>query len=156
MISENEITQPPGTRVLHGLPAVSQHHGQLVDCNHASAANAEVVEEEIDIGGTTVSKGKIMKVLARFCVLMLIVCPGLARNTETHTAEIRNVRVLSDGDNVRVEVKLSGSVSSKVVVASNPDRLVLELPNTAAGTVRPRIAVNQDGVKGVRIAKTVY
>src|SRR5437879_11814448 len=94
-----------------------------------------------------------MKVLARFCVLMLIVSPGLARNAETHTAAIQNVRVLSDGDNLRVEVKLSGSVNPKVVVATNPDRLVLELPNTMTGGVRQRIPVNQDGVKGVRIGQ---
>ena len=94
-----------------------------------------------------------MKVLARFCVLMLIVSPGLARNTETHTAEIQNVRVLSDGDNLRVEVKLSGLVNPKVVVATHPDRLVLELPNTMTGGVRQRIPVNQDGVKGVRIGQ---
>ena len=94
-----------------------------------------------------------MKVLARFCVLLLIVCPGLARNTETHTAEIQNVRVLSEGDNLRVEVKLSGLVNPKVVVATNPDRLVLELPNTLTGGVPQRIPVNQDGVKGVRIGQ---
>ncbi len=94
-----------------------------------------------------------MKVLARFCVLMLIVSPGLARNTETPTAAIQNVRVLSEGDNLRVEVKLSGPVSPKVVVATNPDRLVLELPNTMTGGVRQRIPVNQDGVKGVRIGQ---
>lgn len=95
-----------------------------------------------------------MKIMARFCVLMLIVSPGLARNTESHSAEIQNVRVLSDGGNLRVEVKLSGSVNPKVVTVTNPDRLVLELPNTLTGGVRQHIAVNQDGVKGVRIGQS--
>jgi hypothetical protein len=95
-----------------------------------------------------------MKIMARFCVLMLIVSPGLARNTESHSAEIQNVRVLSDGVNLRVEVKLSGSVNPKVVTVTNPDRLVLELPNTLTGGVRQHIAVNQDGVKGVRIGQS--
>jgi AMIN domain len=94
-----------------------------------------------------------MRILARFCVLMLIVSPGLARNTETHAAEIQNVRVISDGDKLKVEVKLSGLVNPKVVVATNPDRLVLELPNTRTGGVRQHIPVNQDGVKGVRIGQ---
>lgn len=95
-----------------------------------------------------------MKIMARLCVLMLSVSPSLARNTESHSAEIQNVRVLSDGGNLRVEVKLSGAVNPKVVQVTNPDRLVLELPNTLTGGVRQHIAVNQDGVKGVRIGQS--
>src|SRR4030095_9099101 len=95
-----------------------------------------------------------MKIMARLCVLMLSVSPSLARNTESHSAEIQNVRVLSDGGNLRVEVTLSGAVNPKVVQVTNPDRLVLELPNTLTGGVRQHIAVNQDGVKGVRIGQS--
>jgi hypothetical protein len=38
-----------------------------------------------------------------------------------------------------------------VIIASNPDRLVLQLPNTEAPAKQQAVTVNQNGVKGVRV-----
>jgi hypothetical protein len=56
-----------------------------------------------------------------------------------------------NGDNVTVDVDLTEPVIPTVIIASNPDRLVLQLPNTQAPAKQQAVTVNQNGVKGVRV-----
>ena len=67
---------------------------------------------------------------------------------------IERVRVVPNGDKLKIEVQLSGTVSPRVLIANNPDRLVLELPNTNAKARQQHIEVNQQGVKDLRIGLT--
>jgi hypothetical protein len=76
---------------------------------------------------------------------------GAAQNAGAQTAEIRQVSVGLNGDNVTVDVDLTEPVIPTVIIASNPDRLVLQLPNTAAPAKQQAVTVNQNGVKGVRV-----
>jgi len=66
-------------------------------------------------------------------------------------ANIQKVQVVNAGQDVRIEVTLSVAVKPSVVVATNPDRLVLELPNTASDGKQKRMSAHSPGVRGVRI-----
>ena len=50
----------------------------------------------------------------------------------------------------RSTCRVSDRVQPTVVTATNPDRLVLDFPNTTAGVKQQRISVNADGVRAVR------
>jgi hypothetical protein len=96
-----------------------------------------------------------MKRPVQLYLLILLVSLSWAKNVESHSAaEIKAVHVVPSGGNLRIEVKLSGAVNPRVMIAANPDRLVLELPNTIAAARQKHIAVNQSGVKELRIGLT--
>jgi hypothetical protein len=86
--------------------------------------------------------------------LQLFVLPGAAKNVGAAPAAIEQVRVVPSGGQLKIEVQLSGSVSPRVLIANNPDRLVLELPNTNAKSRQQHIPVNQQGVIDLRIGLT--
>lgn len=64
---------------------------------------------------------------------------------------VQKVQVVNEGEDVRVEVTLSTSVKPSVVIATNPDRLVLELPNTSSDGKQKHVAVHSRGIRGIRI-----
>src|SRR6266700_3071522 len=66
-------------------------------------------------------------------------------------AEIRKVSVVRDGDQFRIQVMLTSPVIPRVLIATGPDRLVLQLPNTEGEAKQRRIMVNRDGVSQVRV-----
>jgi hypothetical protein len=87
---------------------------------------------------------------------LMMVSPGTAKDLGSHgsAASIELVRVVPSGDKLKIEVQLTGVVNPRVLIANNPDRLVLELPNTNAKARQQHIAVNQQGVKDLRIGLT--
>jgi AMIN domain-containing protein len=66
-------------------------------------------------------------------------------------AEIRNINVIHDGDQFRIQVRLTNPVIPSVLIATEPDRVVLQLPNTEGDPRQRRIVVNRDGVSQVRV-----
>ncbi len=71
-------------------------------------------------------------------------------------AQIQNIQARAEQDKVRVEVTLTSAVQPSLITAVSPDRLVLDLPNTASDVRQRHISVNGPGanslgVKGVRI-----
>src|SRR6202795_4957222 len=96
-----------------------------------------------------------MKRLLQVYLLILFVSLSAAKTLESHSAAvIEAVRVVSSGNSMKIEVKLTGSVTPRVMMAANPDRLGLDLPNTLAEARQTRIAVNQRGIRDLRIALT--
>ncbi len=90
-----------------------------------------------------------MKVpLQAITTVLLLALPLAAQNP---AAEIQNLNVARSGDAWNVEVTLSEPVSPNVVVATGPDRLVLELPNTFSSARQRHVQVNHDGIKDLRI-----
>src|SRR5207244_1483844 len=83
--------------------------------------------------------------------LLLLLLSAVAASSESNVAEIRRVQVKSTVDKIQVDVTLTASVIPSVIIATRPDRLVLQLPNTAAPAKQQRAAVNQNGVKAVRV-----
>lgn len=70
---------------------------------------------------------------------------------QTPPANVQKLQVVNAGSDVRIELTLSASVKPSVVVATNPDRLVLELPDTQSDGKQKRLPVHSPGVRGVRI-----
>jgi hypothetical protein len=66
-------------------------------------------------------------------------------------AVVQGLRVVPGSSQVRVEITLSSAVEATVTSATGPDRLVIELPNTTSEARQQRIAVNQSGVRAVRM-----
>jgi hypothetical protein len=95
-----------------------------------------------------------LPLLSLLVSLQLFVLSGAAKNLGVAPAAIEQVRVVPSGDKLKIEVQLTGAVSPRVLIANNPDRLVLELPNTNAKARQQLIAVNQQGVKDLRIGLT--
>ena len=66
-------------------------------------------------------------------------------------ATVQSVQVVAVGSDVRVEINLSQAVKPSVIVATNPDRLVVELPNTLSAGKQKQEAAGAPGVRRVRI-----
>jgi len=64
---------------------------------------------------------------------------------------LQRVNVTQAADGVQVEMILNEAVTPRVTKMSSPARVLVELPETAAATSQNHIAVNNAGVKGVRI-----
>src|SRR5438477_639261 len=116
-----------------------------MDERQCSAGAAQ--EQEGALGPSPGKLKFIMRKLLSLFLVAVLGTPGMARNLESRSAtEIEAVRVVPNGDKTEIVVKLTGSVSPRVVIASNPDRLVLELPNTTSHAKQQHIAVNQEGM----------
>src|SRR5215475_5974760 len=92
-----------------------------------------------------------MRPPTRLPLILLIFLTAFIPRAAAQTAEIRKVSVDLNDDNVTVNVDLTDSVTPSIIIATNPDRLVLQLPNTAAPRKQQSVTVNQNGVKGVRV-----
>ena len=64
---------------------------------------------------------------------------------------VQKMQVVRAGNDVRVEITLSQPVKPSVIVATNPDRLVIELPNTVSAGKQKQEAVHAAGVRRVRM-----
>ena len=86
--------------------------------------------------------------------LLLLVSCAAAQGAAPDTVYVRGLKVVRDAaNNLRVEITLSAplSASPKVTLAINPDRLVLDLPNTSSDTKQQQVSVNYKGVRRVRL-----
>lgn len=91
-----------------------------------------------------------MKVkLGVFFTALLMVASAAAQNNSS--GEIRNVLVGAGGGGTQVTVNLSTPEQPKVIVASNPPRIVLEFTGVLPGENQDQIAVGQDGIKSIRV-----
>ena len=66
------------------------------------------------------------------------------------TATVRNVAVRRVGTDLRIEVTLSAPVKPSVETTVNPDRILLDFPDTVCTDETRRVDVNADGVRRVR------
>ena len=64
---------------------------------------------------------------------------------------LQAVSVVDDKGEVRVQAELTSPVTPRVTQVANPDRLVLELPDTVPASTPGPIAVDKDGVTSVRL-----
>ena len=92
-----------------------------------------------------------MRWIADIGILLLLASACAAQGASGRIAEIRKVKVARSGNNTRLEVTLSHPVIPEIAIATDPDRLVLDLPDTKANARQRRMAVNRYGVKRVRV-----
>lgn len=91
-----------------------------------------------------------MRVIAEFGLLLLLASVCVAQGATGDIAEIRKVRITRNSDNIRMEFVLTRRVDPKLTIATEPDRLVMDLSRTRSGPRQRRITVNRNGVKQVR------
>jgi AMIN domain len=92
------------------------------------------------------------KVMSALALMLVWADPNQAQLVASQeAAQIRKVDVVNSGDDIKVEVHVTGKINPKVIVATAPDRLVLELPKTTASAKQQHISVNRKGVQQVRI-----
>lgn len=92
-----------------------------------------------------------MTLTAQAILVFILATAAAAQTAGGRPAEVRNINVLAGENDVKIEVILSSPVVPNVISATAPDRLVLELPHTAAQARQRHIAVNQHGVQRVRV-----
>jgi hypothetical protein len=92
-----------------------------------------------------------MMYTAKLTPLLLLVPLAIAQNLSPKPAEIRNLEVLRNGSELKFEITLNQPVKPIVTLARDPDRLVVDLPNTTAAAKQERRSVDQGGVKAVRL-----
>lgn len=79
--------------------------------------------------------------------LLLLAATAFAADPAT----VQDLRVTPSGSGVKVEIVLSTAQTPNVLTAANPDRIVVELPDTISDARQRHIAVSQSGVVGVRV-----
>jgi hypothetical protein len=81
--------------------------------------------------------------------LMLLLSCASAQNA-AGPATLQSVTTARQGAELRVEVTLSSPVKPSFDTASNPDRILLDLPDTRSNDAVRSLAVNVNGVRRVR------
>src|SRR5919204_1153729 len=75
-----------------------------------------------------------------------------ATQIESKYALLEKVDVMHGPDGLRLEIKASGTLSPQAALVSNPDRLVIDLPEVVVSRFRS-ITVGNEGVRAVRIGQ---
>jgi type IV pilus assembly protein PilQ len=93
-------------------------------------------------------------VILPLLIVVLVAAAAQTQNTgtvaTTHAA-LQRLNVVRSDDGISVEFTARGPVTPKLSTLSSPARVVIDLPNTVALTDQHQIAVDSDGVKGVRV-----
>lgn len=92
-----------------------------------------------------------MRVVAEFCLLLLFVSTCVAQGGTADIASIRKLKITQGGSNTKLEFVLTRHVESKITIATEPDRLVLDLFQTRTNPRQRRIKINRNGVQQVRV-----
>jgi|SRR5579862_2586298 len=90
------------------------------------------------------------QLLTKFESLLAVVVMVGAASAQTPN-QLDRVNVVRGTDDIRVEMRSSGTITPKLSTLDSPARVVVDLPGTVMATGQRRIAVGADGVKGVRI-----
>jgi type IV pilus assembly protein PilQ len=95
------------------------------------------------------------QLLAIFLPLLILVLVAAAAETpnpgSAAHAALQRLNVVRSDDGIRIEITARGPVTPKVSALSSPARLVVDLPNTVEAVAQRNIAVDGDGVKGLRV-----
>lgn len=93
-----------------------------------------------------------MAVQKKVAMVLLLVSGCIGQTSSPTAVIVTSVVVSKQGQDIHVEIALSGPVKPSVSTAAKPDRLIIDLPNTVPGLKQPAIAVNSGGVRSVRMA----
>jgi type IV pilus assembly protein PilQ len=87
-------------------------------------------------------------------VLVLVAAAAETQNTGSAShAALQRVEVVRAEDGLRIEITARGAVVPQVSTLASPARLVVDLPNTVEAATQRRIAVDNNGVKDVRVGQ---
>jgi len=94
--------------------------------------------------------GVVLPLLIVFMVAAAAQTQNTGTVATTHAA-LQRLNVVRGEGAISVEFTARGPVTPKLSTLSSPARVVIDLPNTVALTDQHQIAVDSDGVKGVRV-----
>src|SRR5215469_16991211 len=83
--------------------------------------------------------------------LYLLLTAAALHAVPRQPAVISDVRVVTHGDKISVEVNLSHSITPTLTFTKNPDRLIADFPNVSPRQVLQHIPVGKNGIERVRI-----
>jgi AMIN domain len=83
--------------------------------------------------------------------ILIVVLAATAGAQAQSAVILQNVSVAEGKGEVKVQAELTSPVSPRVTLEANPDRMVVELPDTVPASQPAPIAVNQGGVTTVRV-----
>ena len=97
---------------------------------------------------------QLLGVVLPLVIMVMMTAAAQTQNSGTAATEhaaLQHVNVVHGDGAISVEFSARGSVTPKLSTLSSPARVVIDLPNTVAVTSQHQIAVDSDGVKGVRV-----
>src|SRR5215469_18910290 len=83
-------------------------------------------------------------------VILLLSC-AVAQNPTPLT--VRKVTTSKQGSDLRIEITISAPVKPSVDTAANPNRILLDFPNTICSSSTKSVTVHANGVRQVRTAQ---
>jgi hypothetical protein len=94
----------------------------------------------------------LKKLKIRIQCIVVGVCFGLATQAASQSnPTVQRVAVLGDEQGIQLKITASEPVPTQTQLLSGPDRLVIDFPGAAPGTQLRGLAVNQGGIKDVRV-----
>ena len=82
--------------------------------------------------------------------LWTVLLLGSCAAAQTGTATVQNLAVTREGTDIRVEITLTAPVTPSVDTAENPNRILLDFPDTVCSAAAKAVAINDNGVRRVR------
>lgn len=76
-----------------------------------------------------------------------------ASSQPARTTTLKDIQVARSGDGTQVEIVANAPLAPKAMKLSDPDRLVIDLPNTVATRSSQQITVNAEDVRSVRMGR---
>jgi len=92
-----------------------------------------------------------MRKCAHLVFIFLWVCFLAAQDQQSVPVHLEKLKVAPEGKDVLVELSLSQATTPSVEIATNPDRIVLILPNAVFLSKQQRVLVNYNGLRTIRI-----
>lgn len=90
-----------------------------------------------------------MKAVHKHLWAVLVLVSSSAAQSGT-SATMQNLAVTREGTEVRVEITLSAPVTPSVDTAENPNRILLDFPDTRPGSAAKTVSINDSGIRRVR------
>jgi type IV pilus assembly protein PilQ len=106
------------------------------------------------VWGRSEMRKQLLGVVLPLVILVMMTAAAQTQNTGTATTEhaaLQRLNVVRGDGTISVEFSARGALAPKLSTLSSPARVVIDLPNTVAATDQHQIAVDSDGVKGVRV-----
>jgi type IV pilus assembly protein PilQ len=76
---------------------------------------------------------------------------GTSASAATKRAALKRLNVVRADDGISIEITANGQVTPKLSAMNRPNRVVVDLPNTVDASEQRHIAVDSEGVSGIRV-----
>jgi len=76
---------------------------------------------------------------------------GTIASAATKRAALKRLNVVRADDGISIEITANGEVTPKLSAMNRPNRVVVDLPNTVDASEQRHIAVDSEGVSGIRV-----